>query len=356
MSYSPGGDSIRPMQDRSLSHRAALEQRTAQLEVQLRRFFALLNRVSLQRWQWLVMLLLVIWLSHSVARLFWLIIPSPVIPPATLSLVAADVQASSGAAESVNINQITALTPFGDVAQEAPPPADVQPVAQGIENDAVDTQLNLVLRGVLGSNEESAGRAIIASGDRADVYAVGDTLPVGNNVTLAKVLDGRVIINNNGSFESLWLFKEDPNAPKLTTSFATEQINNAPLSQSGYANPPYQQQPPLYVDKSPAVDSPRFGADPSAAAASKTLADVVAMSIYREGGKVVGYKIRPGRNAEMFTSLGLQTDDIVTSVNGVPLSSPGKIMEIYKSMGSATSANLEIRRGGSTVNLDVMLK
>ncbi len=344
------------MQDRSLNHRAAFEQRTAQLEVQLRRFFALLNRVSLQRWQWLVMLLLVIWLSHSLARLFWLIIPNPVIPPATLSLVAADAQSGTGAApEAVNITQITALAPFGDTAQEAAPLVDVQPTTQGIETDAADTQLNLILRGVLGSNDEKAGRAIIASGERADVYAVGDTLPVGTNVTLAKVLDGRVIINNNGSFESLWLFKEDPNAPKLTTSFAAPQTGGDP-TQGGYANPPYQQQPPLYVDKSPVADSPRFGADPSAAAASKTLADVVAMSIYREGGQVVGYKIRPGRNAEMFNSLGLQTDDIVTAVNGVPLSSPGKIMEIYKSMGSATSANLEIRRGGSTVNLDVMLK
>ncbi|MGV8834705.1 type II secretion system protein GspC [Cellvibrio sp.] len=344
------------MQDRSLNHRAAFEQRTAQLEVQLRRFFALLNRVSLQRWQWLVMLLLVIWLSHSLARLFWLIIPTPIIPPATLSLVAADAQSGTGTApEVVNITQITALAPFGDTAQEVAPPADAQPTTQGIETDAADTQLNLILRGVLGSNDEKAGRAIIASGERADVYAVGDTLPVGTNVTLAKVLDGRVIINNNGSFESLWLFKEDPNAPKLTTSFGAPQAGGDP-TQGGYANPPYQQQPPLYVDKSPIADSPRFGADPSAAAASKTLADVVAMSIYREGGQVVGYKIRPGRNAEMFNSLGLQTDDIVTAVNGVPLSSPGKIMEIYKSMGSATSANLEIRRGGSTVNLDVMLK
>jgi general secretion pathway protein C len=350
------------MQERSLSHRAAFEQRTAQLEVQLRRAFALLNRVSLQRWQWLVMLLLVIWLSHSLARLFWLVIPSPTIPPASLTLVAADTQPGSGtASDGVNITQITALAPFGDTAQEAAPPApEVQPTTKGIENDAADTQLNLILRGVLGSNQEKAGRAIIAAGDRADVYAVGDTLPVGTNVTLAKVLDGRVIINNNGSFESLWLFKEDPNAPKLTTSFGSPQAGaGVPMPQSGYENPPsqqQQQQPPLYVDKSPVADSPRFGADPAGAAASKTLADVVAMSIYREGGQVVGYKIRPGRNAEMFNSLGLQTDDIVTAVNGVPLSSPGKIMEIYKSMGSATSANLEIRRGGSTVNLDVMLK
>ena len=353
--YRPDGESINSMQERSVSHRAAFEQHTAQLEIQLRRFVVLLNRVSLQRWQWLVMLLLVIWLSHSLARLFWLVIPSPEIPPATLSVVAVNAQKTGGASGVVNIQQITALAPFGDTAQEAAPVEEVQQVAQGIENDAADTQLNLTLRGVLGSNKEQAGRAIIVVNDRPDVYAVGDTLPIGNKVTLAKVLDGRVIINNNGSFESLWLFKDDPNAPKLTTSFsAPPAANNGMGTSTGYANPPYQQQPPISVDKSPIVDSPRFGATPEAA--SKTLADVVAMSIYREEGKVVGYKIRPGRNAEMFNSLGLQTDDIVTAVNGVPLSSPGKIMEIYKSMGSATSANLEIRRGGSTVNLDIMLK
>lgn len=345
------------MHDRLIPHRAAVEQRTAQLEQQLRRLVTLVNRVSLQRWQWLVMLLLVIWLAHSLARLFWLIIPDPVIPPASISLVSVGTgTGTAAAADSVDIAQIKTLSPFGDTTQEAAPAAEVQTVTQGIESSAADTQLNLILRGILGSNDEKSGRAIIASGERADVYAVDDTLPVGNNVKLAKVLEGRVIINNNGSFESLWLFKEDPNAPKLTTSFNNSQGGNNFATPGGYEAPPFQQQPPLYVDKSQVVDSPRAAADPAMAAASKTLADVVAMSIYREGGQVVGYKIRPGRNAEMFNSLGLQTDDIVTAVNGVQLSSPGKIMEIYKSMGSATSANLEIRRGGSTVNLDVMLK
>lgn len=344
------------MQDKLVAHRATVEQRTAQLEQQLRRLLALLERVPLQRWQWLVILLLVVWLSHSLARLFWLVVPNPDIPPASVTLVAADSPSGAGTTDSVNIAQIKMLTPFGNSVQETAPVV-AQPADQGIENDAADTQLNLVLRGVLGSSEDKAGRAIIASGDRADVYAVGDTLPAGTNVTLAKVLDVRVIINNNGTFESLWLFKEDPNAPKLTTSFASPPPqNDLQANPRGYGEPPFQQQPPLYVDKSPMDDSPRFGADPASTAASKSLADVVAMSIYRENGQVVGYKIRPGRNAEMFNSLGLQTDDIVTAVNGVPLSSPGKIMEIYKSMGSATSANLEIRRGGSTVNLDVMLK
>jgi general secretion pathway protein C len=334
------------MQDRLQSNRAVFEQRSAQLEVQLRRFFAFLNQISLQRWQWLAMLLLVIWLSHSLARLLWLVVPTPEIPPASVSLLAAETEPTSASTDAVNIAQLKSLTPFGNVA-EAPPVEQTQ-VASDIEANT-DTQLNLVLRGVFGSSTETAARAIIVAGDKADVYAVGDTLPVGNNVTLAKVLDIRVIINNNGNFESLWMYKDDPNAPKLTTGVyappAAADANRQPRS--------------LMTDNNPVYDSPSSSnpsGEPSMAEVNKTLADVVAMSIYREGGQVVGYKIRPGRNAAAFDSLGLQTDDIVTAVNGVPLSTPGKIMEIYKSMGSATSANLEIRRGGSTVNLDVMLK
>ena len=334
------------MQDRLQSNRAVFEQRTAQLEVQLRRFFALLNRIPLQRWQWLVMLLLVIWLSHSLARLLWLVVPAPEIPPASVSLLAIQADSGSTTTEAVNITQLKSLAPFGDVAA-APPVEQAPAVVSDIEASS-DTQLNLVLRGVIGSSTESAARAIIVAGDKADVYAVGDTLPVGNKVTLAKVLDVRVIINNNGSFESLWMFKDDPNAPKLTSSYSAP-----PAQDNSAAN---FQPPSLTGDKSPVYDSPSAAAEPSMAQVTKTLAAVVAMSIYREGGQVVGYKIRPGRNAELFDALGLQADDIVTAVNGVPLSAPGKVMEIYKSMGSATSANLEIRRGGSTVNLDVMLK
>jgi general secretion pathway protein C len=341
------------MQERLVAHKAAMEQRTAQLEQQLRRLVVLLQRVPLQRWQWLVILLLVIWLSHSLARLFWLVVPNPEIPPASISLIAEN-GSGVGPADAVNIAQLKMLSPFGSTdAPEAAQVVEAQPGTQGIEDDAADTQLNLVLRGVLGSNKDEAGRAIIVAGDHADVYAIGDTLPVGTNVTLAKVLDVRVIINNNGTFESLWLFKDDPNAPQITSFAPAPDANRNPR---GYADPPYQQQPPVYVDRSQG-DSPRFGPDiPDTDAVARSLADVVAMSIYRENGQVIGYKIRPGRNAELFNSLGLQTDDIVTAVNGVALSNPGKIMEIYKSMGNTTSANLEIRRGGSTVNLDVMLK
>jgi general secretion pathway protein C len=89
---------------------------------------------------------------------------------------------------------------------------------------------------------------------------------------------------------------------------------------------------------------------------ARTLSDVIAMSIQRENGHIVGYKIRPGRDAEKFKSFGLQPDDVVTAINGMPLTDPGKIMEVYKNMGTTSSASLEIKRGGSVITVDVVLQ
>jgi len=325
------------------------------------------------RWQWIIRAFLVIWLSFSLAQAFWLLFPAPPLPAPTLGAlpIASGSATADASSPAIDLEQLKSLTPFGAETKEAVP--EQQQAAPGIENDATDTQLNLVLRGVLASNDDAAARAVIAAGDKADVYAIGDKLPVGNNVTLAKVLEVRVILNNNGHYESLWLFKDDPSAGNAVRSYAPATAQNAPPNngQRVQKRLPRQLGPngvPLSAVNPGAVVNPESAANPGFSGnpgpqtqaqpeqISQTLADVVAMSIYREDGQVVGYKIRPGRNVEMFNSLGLQTDDIVTAVNGVPLSSPAKVMEIYKNMNNATSASLEIRRGGSVINLDVALQ
>lgn len=346
---------MQAMHDNFSSPRMVLDQRIAKLEQALNQGAQLLARVPLKTWQFVVILLLVVWLSHSLARLFWLITPAPQIPPAAVALTAPP--AGGIESEAVNIQALKALQIFGETQQAT----SAEPIASpAIETETVDTKLNLVLVGVIASSDEPSGRAIIAANGQQEVYGPGAELPVGNGVTLAKVLDARVILNNNGVFESLWLYQENPDSAGRSTSYsapdptASRSWSDENEGQAGDPNQP----PPMFVDKSP--DSQRGVAGPAegdpSAEISRSISDVVAMSIHREGGQVVGYKIRPGRNAEQFAALGLQPDDIVTAVNGMPLNNPGKIMEIYKNMSNATSANLEIKRGGSVLSVDVVLQ
>lgn len=326
--------------NRSSISRFAVPQTRADWEQVFARCLAILAKVPLSTWQFLVRVLLVLGLSLSLARLFWLVFPAPVIPAATIAITAPTTQVDNNTS-SVNIAQLKTLAVFG----KAEAPKQEQQQAAPIETQTV-TQLNLILVGVVVSSDENAARAIIASGDKQDVYAVNAPLPVGNNVSLSKVLSDRVIINNNGQYESLFLYQDDPNATPLVQSVPRQQ------------SVPQQIAPPDSSQSRPGpeMQSPSSGGDPAMAEVSRNLSDVLAMTIHRENNQVIGYKIRPGRDAEKFKALGLQTDDIVTAINGMPLTNPAKIMEVYKNMGNTTSASLEIKRGGSVITVDVVLQ
>lgn len=343
------------MPNKLFSAPAGLDQRRARLEQVFDQGVHFLARISLQSWKFLVILLLVLWLSQSLARLFWMLIPAPVIPPAAVALTTPSATGGMDA-HTVDIDQLKHLSIFG----QAQPGAIVEAPdnRSAIEAEAsVDTQLNLILVGVVASNEDAAARAIIAANGRQDVYAPGAELPVGRDVTLARVLDRRVILNNNGQFESLWLDQEGAgrraNGSNGSTSYVPPE-----RSWSGDLEPAVVETEMVSGLNENNTGTVEAGPSESGLPAdvSRSISDVVAMSIHREGGQVVGYRIRPGRNAEQFTALGLQANDIVTAVNGVPLNNPGKIMEIYRNMSNATSANLEIKRGGSTLSIDIALE
>jgi general secretion pathway protein C len=354
---------------RTQLHRAsgalALDWRSERLERLLQQAGALVRQVPAHTWRLLAILLLVIWLSHSLARLFWLLIPVPELPAAAVSANALVPDRAPAGGRVVDIDNLKSREIFGrvdaaavdEIAQQADQPA--QPM---IEDQAVDTQLRLELRGVIGSSEEGSARAIIADGSRQAIYSSGDTLPGGSDVSLAKVLERRVILNNSGRYESLWLYPSNPDARRAPVQRSVdpepvaasrswegdeEMVYDTPVEEiTDDVNAAFEE------GQAEVIEVP---AEQAAAAAGQTLSDVVSMSIHREGGQIVGYRIRPGRNSELFHSLGLMADDVVTAVNGTPLDSPGKVMEIYKNMGDANSASLEIRRGGETLSIEIVL-
>jgi general secretion pathway protein C len=329
--------------NRSSLSRFAVPQTSAEWEQVLARYMTHIARVPVSTWQFVVRVILVFCLALSLGRLFWLVFPVPIIPAGSVAVATSSAPADTNN-NAVNISQIKSLPVFGKV--EAPKPQDQQQQQQqaaAVDTNVATTQLNLTLVGVVASSEETSSRAIIGSGDKQDVYAINDTLPVGNNVTLAKVMADRVIVNNNGQYESVWLYQADPNAAPISqASMSPAEQPIYPTGRPGFGGPEMQ--------------APQDNGSSTVVEVSRNLSDVLAMSIHRENGKVVGYKIRPGRDAERFKAFGLQNDDVVTAINGTPLTDPTKIMEVYKSMGNTTSASLEIKRGGNVITVDVVLQ
>ena len=329
------------------------------LEIWFSRCLAQLKRVPVAFWQLLVKVLLLVWLAHTLAQVLWLLVPEPVLPQAHLAPNALVSEPGGEGRPNVDIAELSALQVFGRVDQNALSQGaeTTLPETAGIEDEAVDTELSLVLRGVIGSNEEEAARAIIADGSKQEIYAPGDELPVRGKVTLEKILPLRVILSNNGRYESLWLYSDENLRQGLAVQpplddrpgrswEGPEETGNDPESGSG-TEPESVPEEGTLEEASEQIGQ-RVG--------SQSLADVVSMSIHREEGKIVGYRIRPGRDRSLFDSLGLETGDLVKAVNGAELSSPQRVMEIYRDLGDASSASLLIERNGQELTIDIDLQ
>jgi general secretion pathway protein C len=68
---------------------------------------------------------------------------------------------------------------------------------------------------------------------------------------------------------------------------------------------------------------------------------------YQKDGRLVGYRIRPGRDRALLRRFGLRSGDIITSVNGVPMNNPVKALEVLRDLSSATQLTVDIQRNGT---------
>jgi len=306
----------------------------SQFENNLRRALNAIAGLPTAFWRTLVTCFALLWLCNSLAVLFWVMMPKPELRVPDKWVEARPATSSTSRSASIDPDKLAALAVFGSASgpvAEATPAPQVQ-VQPGIEDGAAKTSLDLTLVGVLVSNKASESTATIAKGLDQQLYRIDDKLPAGNNVTLAKVLSDRVILNNNGRFESLWLYSEkDFNSSGHATTYASGPVN---------APPPV----PLSRVQEASIrpeDVPQ------------TISDVVRFSVERQEGKMIGFRIRPGRDQQLFESLGLQPNDIVTAVNGVKVDNPQALRDNYNDLKNANSADLEILRNGETIYINI---
>ena len=171
-----------------------------------------------------------------------------------------------------------------------------------------------------------------------DQYHIGDKLPAGQ-VVLSRVLMDHVILDNNGRYESLWLYNDDKDKPVAKASrnrsrqkpSVADMRNNNDITNLAQG---YRQR--LY--NNPA-----------------SLAEVLKIAPAQENGEMIGYRVSPGKDKEHFTQLGFQANDIVISINNIELDEPSKALEIYKLMRSAKEASFTVQRGDEVLEIMVSL-
>jgi len=72
----------------------------------------------------------------------------------------------------------------------------------------------------------------------------------------------------------------------------------------------------------------------------------VRLSQVKRDGNVIGYRVSPGKDPELFKSVGLQSGDIATQLNGQDLTDPAAMGTIFRSISDLTELNLVVERDG----------
>ena len=220
--------------------------------------------------------------------------------------------------------------------------AKAKPAPKAKRQEAPPTPLKLRLLAVMASDKEGEGLAVIAEQRNAERgYQVGNEIPGG--ATLEQVLVDRVILTRNGRQETLMLTdgKPTPRASGISgrrTASVQDRATNQRVSSrdtpavTGSGDTRVLPELAGYQDK--------LSSDP------KRLTGLLRFRPVRQGQALKGYRVFPGRNPSLLGRAGLRVGDIITSANGVQLSSEAAGREVIAQLASVSSLELEVLRNG----------
>ncbi len=295
------------------------------LKSELNRAFVYAKKVPVRYYHTAIVAVALFWVCHTLANLFWVLMPLPAAPTPKVMPVVHKV--SSITRENVDISDTLALEIFGKYNAEA-----AKPEVGAVDTSApiVETKLNIELFGVIEASEPELSWAMIGQGNTQKLYKIDDAIENTSGAKITKIFKRKVVINNRGKLEELRLYGDDGK------TFATSYT------------------PPQRVASRPEPKAP-VRIKEGELKKIKNIGDVVRFMVATENGKMIGYKVRPGRQRELFNQVGLKTDDIVVSVNGIEVNEPQKVREVYQALKTATEANLEVLRDGTTESIQIVM-
>ncbi|MDB5988520.1 MAG: gspC [Nevskia sp.] len=258
------------------------------------------------------------------AQLIWALIPTPTTAawkPAPAA--STDTRRS----EPLDLNQITNAELFGKFT--------ATPTVVAAEN-APDTQLALTLLGIFAdARDPKSSRALIgtAGGDEKP-YAIGDDISRG--VSLQAIFADRVVLSRNGRLETLRLDKDQSGSGDGLPMAA--DTDDSTTVDAGEAQQLADIRTKMLTDPSKAQDYIRVQPVQSPS-----------------GNGQLGYRIYPGKDKALFSAAGLRPGDVVTAINGIPLSDPAKSLQLLSDLSQSQQLSVVIDRGGQSQTVSVSL-
>ncbi len=280
-------------------------------------------------------ILIVIGIAYSLAQSGWYFVSDP-----QLQTIGDTAQAIGGNRPApLSVREIIDSNLFGDGLSDAPATLDDSPP---------DTRLRLTLEGVFHAEDADQSAAIVAEQGRpGELYVIGESLP--GNAVLTEVFDDRIVFRRGASYETLRFNEETPllrGEPPVSAATSSGQPTVGHQARPGRANP---------------VKRPSAGAG-TRDTADRSLDAVVAdyrdrLESDPEGtlnqlglqpistGAAEGYRLGNLAQSPYLSGTGLQSGDIILSVNGNPVGNVSQDQMQIDNIMAQGSARLEVQRG-----------
>ncbi len=206
-------------------------------------------------------------------------------------------------------------------------------IATQSATEAPKTNLKLKLHGIYYSSNSEASFAMIATAKgKSAAYHVNQSLPGGTLID--QILPKQVILLRNGRYESLRLigYREDM-ADKSKDYHAKNMLNNSSSNKN------------LSPEKLLAHYQHQLQTNPN------RLMKLMRISPVKQNGRLLGYRLRQGKEPGLLSRFNLQSGDILTTINGVKLDSPLKGLGVVQQIATANQIDLQVLRNGETIFL-----
>ncbi|MGR6500494.1 type II secretion system protein GspC [Shewanella sp. Koi 1] len=267
------------------------------------------------------------------AQITWKLVPSTSSPTAWSPTAVTTTGKGAGQVDLAGLQQL-ALFGRADAKSDKPKVEVVETVT-----DAPKTSLSIQLTGVVASTADQKGLAIIESSGSQETYSLGDKIK-GTSASLKEVYADRIIITNAGRYETLML----DGLVYTSQSPANQQLQKA-KSEKAEVVSRVDQRKNTEISQELAESRSELLADPS------KITDYIAISPVRQGESVVGYRLNPGKDVNLFKQAGFKPNDLAKSINGYDLTVMSQALEMMSQLPELTEVSIMVEREGQLVEI-----
>jgi len=313
------------------------------MEQQIQQLKQFLTRLPHAKLSALVTLLVVVYLSFLLSKLVWLLWPKP---PVSLLTPTHYANQSSGASNN-SAQHIVEQFLFGKKTVTNNNNTAKQ---SQVINNAPETRLSINLTGIVAvNNDDKAGIAIIESQGKQVSYLVEEVVS-GTRAKVAQILPDRVILGVNGGFETLMLdgldFSKKVSMPVLAArdeaEMGPQKLEPSELQIDATADPEVKEA--IIETREELLEEPG------------KLFDYIRVSQAMNDGELIGYRLSPGKEPELFKQMGLKNNDLAISINGYQLTDLKQAMSAINELRNSTDANITIERDGEQIDVQFSLQ